>query len=147
MERCRIDGALRQHADRGGIYARQFIDTNSPRPPGDGRDGGASDLDFRTVCRGDGKMQGKRFMICATWNAPREVFDNPNGVLYAGKGTADLFLHITSNYKFTGYDIPRIMGSSIFSRTPTFRARLKTTSGIWRNTACDLKLCLMANIA
>ena len=44
-------------------------------------------------------MQGKKFMICATWNAPREVFDNPNGVLYAGKGTADLFLHITSNYK------------------------------------------------
>jgi hypothetical protein len=38
----------------------------------------------------DGKMQGKKFMICATWNAPREVFDNPNGVLYAGKGTADL---------------------------------------------------------
>ena len=28
--------------------------------------------------------------------------DNPNGVLYAGEGTADLFLHITSNYKFTG---------------------------------------------
>jgi hypothetical protein len=52
-----------------------------------------------------GKMQGKKFMICATWNAPREAFDNPNGVLYAGKGTADLFLHITSNYKFTGYDI------------------------------------------
>jgi NADPH dehydrogenase (quinone) len=40
-------------------------------------------------------------MIWATWNAPREVFDNP-GVLYAGKGTADLFLHITSNYEFTG---------------------------------------------
>jgi modulator of drug activity B len=31
-----------------------------------------------------GKMQGKKFMICATWNAPREAFDNPNGVLYAG---------------------------------------------------------------
>ena len=44
-------------------------------------------------------------MISATWNAPREAFDNPNGVLYGGKGTADLFLHITSNYKFTGYDI------------------------------------------
>jgi len=66
-----------------------------------------------------GKMQGKKFMICATWNAPREAFDNPNGVLYAGKGTADLFLHITSNYKFTGYD---------------------TTSGIWRNTTCALKI-------
>jgi multimeric flavodoxin WrbA len=32
----------------------------------------------------------------------------------------------------------RIMESSIFSRTPTFRARLKNTSGIWRNTAYDL---------
>ncbi len=52
-----------------------------------------------------GKMHGKKFMISATWNAPREAFDNPNGVLCAGKGTADLFLHITSNYKFTGCDI------------------------------------------
>jgi putative NADPH-quinone reductase len=29
-----------------------------------------------------GKMQGKKFMICATWNAPREAFDNPDVVLY-----------------------------------------------------------------
>jgi hypothetical protein len=76
-------------------------------------------------------------MIWATWNAPREVFDNPNGVLYAGKGTADLFLHITSNYKYTGQDILPIMGFSTFSRSPTSHAP-KTTSGIWRNTACDL---------
>jgi modulator of drug activity B len=44
-------------------------------------------------------------MISATWNAPRETFDNPNSFLYGGKGTADLFLPITSNYKFCGYDI------------------------------------------
>lgn len=50
-------------------------------------------------------MQGKKFMISATWNAPREAFDNPNGSLMGGKGTADLFLHITSNYKFCGYEI------------------------------------------
>lgn len=52
-----------------------------------------------------GKMQGKKFMISATWNAPRGTFDNSASVLFAGKGTADLFLHITSNYKFCGYDI------------------------------------------
>jgi modulator of drug activity B len=52
-----------------------------------------------------GKMQGRKFMISATWNAPKETFDNPNSVLYGGKGTADLFLPITSNYKFCGYDI------------------------------------------
>lgn len=52
-----------------------------------------------------GKMQGRKFMISATWNAPRDAFDNPDGVLMEGKGTADLFLAITSNYKFCGYDI------------------------------------------
>jgi modulator of drug activity B len=44
-----------------------------------------------------GKMQGRKFMISATWNAPREAFDNADSILYGGKGTADLFLHITSN--------------------------------------------------
>jgi len=52
-----------------------------------------------------GKMQGRKFMVSATWNAPKETFDNPNSVLYGGKGVADLFLPITSNYKFSGYDI------------------------------------------
>ena len=52
-----------------------------------------------------GLMQGRRFMVSATWNAPREAFDNSDGVLLGGKGVADLFLHITSNYKFTGFDI------------------------------------------
>jgi modulator of drug activity B len=52
-----------------------------------------------------GHMQGKKFMIAATWNAPAEAFDNPDGVLFGGKGVDDLLLNITSNYKFTGYDI------------------------------------------
>ena len=85
-----------------------------------------------------GKMQGKKFMICATWNAPREAFDNPNGVLYAGKGTADLFLHITPTTSSQATTFSRIMGCSISLRTPTSHARLKTTRSIWRNTACDL---------
>jgi modulator of drug activity B len=52
-----------------------------------------------------GKMQGRSFMISATWNAPREAFGNADAVLMNGKETADLFLHITSNYKFCGFDI------------------------------------------
>jgi len=52
-----------------------------------------------------GKMQGRKFMVSATWNAPRGTFDNPESYLYAGKGVADVFLPITSNYKFSGYDI------------------------------------------
>jgi NADPH dehydrogenase (quinone) len=52
-----------------------------------------------------GLMQGKKFMICATFNAPAEAFDNPAQILMQGKSTADLFLNITSNYKFCGYEI------------------------------------------
>jgi modulator of drug activity B len=52
-----------------------------------------------------GKMQGRKFMISATWNAPTATFDNPDSILFAGLGTAALFLPITSNYKFCGYDI------------------------------------------
>ena len=52
-----------------------------------------------------GKMQGKKFMICATWNAPAEAFDNPKQKLYKGKSASDLFLNITSNYAFCGYDV------------------------------------------
>jgi modulator of drug activity B len=52
-----------------------------------------------------GKMQGKKFMICATWNAPAEAFDNPVQLLMQGKSTSDLFLNITSNYRFCGCEI------------------------------------------
>ncbi|KFF05350.1 NAD(P)H-dependent oxidoreductase [Flavobacterium reichenbachii] len=52
-----------------------------------------------------GKMQGKKFMICATFNAPAESFGNPLQSLMQGKGTEDLFLNITSNYRFCGAEI------------------------------------------
>lgn len=52
-----------------------------------------------------GLLQGKKFMVCATWNAPEEAFGNPEQQLFQGKTTSDLFLHITSNYRFCGYDI------------------------------------------
>ena len=49
-----------------------------------------------------GLMQGRKFMICATWNAPAEAFDNPEQKLFEGKSTAEFFLSITSNYRFCG---------------------------------------------
>lgn len=70
-----------------------------------------------------GKMQGKKFMVSATWNAPRAAFDNPDGVLMGGKGTADLFLHITANYKFCGYDVlPDFGVFDIFKKTEAIPA-------------------------
>ena len=73
-----------------------------------------------------GKMQGKKFMVSATWNAPRDAFDNPGGVLMRGKGTADLFLNITANYKFCGYDIlPDFGVFDIFKKTEAIPAAIE----------------------
>ena len=65
-----------------------------------------------------GKMQGKKLMISATWNAPRATFDNPDSVMYGGKGTAELFLPITSNYRFTGFEILPDFGVFDIYKTP-----------------------------
>jgi len=78
-----------------------------------------SGFDSKTLLDGDGRtrsdptrqygtgghMQGKKFMVAATWNAPTATFSNPDSTLFAGKGVDDLLLNITSNYKFSGYDI------------------------------------------
>ncbi len=52
-----------------------------------------------------GLMKGKKFMICATWNAPKEAFNNASNPVFQGKTTADLFLNIISNYKFCDFEI------------------------------------------
>ncbi|MCR8667422.1 NAD(P)H-dependent oxidoreductase [Aestuariibaculum sp. M13] len=52
-----------------------------------------------------GKMYGKKFMISATWNAPRAAFGDESQALMRGKTTSDLFLNISSSYRFVGYDI------------------------------------------
>lgn len=52
-----------------------------------------------------GHLQGKKFMVSATWNAPKASFDDPKQVLFQGRSTADFFIPITSNYRFCGVDI------------------------------------------
>jgi NADPH dehydrogenase (quinone) len=77
-----------------GLHSQKFLS-------GDGR----TREDLSKQYGSGGNMHGKQFMICATWNAPKEAFDNPAQQLMQGKGTADLFLNITSNYRFCGYEI------------------------------------------
>lgn len=52
-----------------------------------------------------GKMQGKKFMVSSTWNAPKASFDDPNQKLFEGRSTADVLIQITSNYRFCGVEI------------------------------------------
>ena len=84
---------------------------------------------------------GGKFMICATWNG-REAFDNPNGELYGGKGTADLFLHITSNYKFMGFDILPDYGVFDIFKNPDIARALEDYKRIEKTPSA----CTIANI-
>ena len=52
-----------------------------------------------------GLLQGKKYMLSLTWNAPRDAFGDPGQDLFQGKTVDDLFIANTSNYKFCGVDI------------------------------------------
>lgn len=52
-----------------------------------------------------GKMQGKKFMVCSTWNAPKASFDDSQQLLFEGRSIADVLIQITSNYRFCGVEI------------------------------------------
>ncbi|VAW95585.1 Modulator of drug activity B [hydrothermal vent metagenome] len=52
-----------------------------------------------------GKMQGKKYMLSLTWNAPKECFNDKDQYLFAGKSVDDIFIGNTANYKFCGAEI------------------------------------------
>ncbi|SFD00234.1 NAD(P)H-dependent oxidoreductase [Collimonas sp. OK412] len=52
-----------------------------------------------------GKMQGKKYMLSLTWNAPEEAFGDAGQVLFQGKSVDDVFVSNTANYRFCGAEI------------------------------------------
>lgn len=52
-----------------------------------------------------GKMQGKRYMLSLTWNAPQEAFGDLSQSLFQGKTVDDIFVSNTANYKFCGAEV------------------------------------------
>ncbi len=52
-----------------------------------------------------GKMQGKKYMLSLTWNAPRQAFDDKNQNLFNGKTVDDVFVSNTAVYKFCGAEV------------------------------------------
>ncbi|MCX8534219.1 NAD(P)H-dependent oxidoreductase [Chryseobacterium luquanense] len=77
-----------------GLFSEKFLS-------GDGRTRENLTKQYGT----GGKMQGKKFMVCSTWNAPKASFDDKNQVLFEGRSTADVLIQINSNYRFCGVDI------------------------------------------
>lgn len=52
-----------------------------------------------------GRMQGKKYLLSLTWNAPQEAFGDDNQYLLAGKTVDEVFINNTASYKFCGVTI------------------------------------------
>lgn len=76
------------------MFSKKFLS-------GDGR----SETDPTKEYGTGGKMQGKKFLLSATWNAPEESFNNPKQPLWKGKSADDALSNIGANYAFVGYTI------------------------------------------
>ncbi|HEY0123603.1 NAD(P)H-dependent oxidoreductase [Paraburkholderia xenovorans] len=52
-----------------------------------------------------GRMQGKKYMLSLTWNAPRAAFDDDDQYLFKGKSVDDVMVANTANYRFCGAEV------------------------------------------
>ncbi len=52
-----------------------------------------------------GLMQGKKYMLSLTWNAPRAAFDDEGQYLFQGKSVDDIMVANTANYRFCGANV------------------------------------------
>jgi len=52
-----------------------------------------------------GLSQGKKYLLSATWNAPKEAFNDGDQVLFEGKSDDDALINLSANYKFCGYEV------------------------------------------
>lgn len=52
-----------------------------------------------------GKMQGKKFMLSLTWNAPRSAFGDKSQHLSEGRTVDDVFFPVEASYRFCGFEI------------------------------------------
>ncbi len=52
-----------------------------------------------------GLSQGKKYLLSATWNAPKEAFSDENQILFEGKSADDALINLSANYKFCGFEV------------------------------------------
>jgi len=52
-----------------------------------------------------GLLQGRKYMLSLTWNAPAAAFGDASQILFEGRSVDDVFVLNTANYKFCGMEI------------------------------------------
>ncbi len=67
---------------------------------GDGRSADAPDENYGT----GGTLEGKKYMLSLTFNAPKASFDKPGEYLFQGKSVDDLWFPMHMNFRFFGME-------------------------------------------
>ena len=67
---------------------------------GDGRSRKDSSLQYGS----GGTLDGKKYMLSLTFNAPKEAFNNSNQYLFGDKSVDDLFFPMHMNFRFFGME-------------------------------------------
>ena len=72
-----------------------------------------------------GKMQGKKYMLSLTWNAPEQAFNDEKQDLFEGRSVDDVFIGNTSNYKFCGVEVLPSFSCHDVMKAPQFENDVK----------------------
>jgi modulator of drug activity B len=67
------------------------------------KDDGRTRSDLSRKYGSGGLMQGKKYMISTTWNAPLEAFEDPDQ-FFEGKGVDGVFMWLHKNFQFFGME-------------------------------------------
>jgi len=66
-----------------------------------------------------GTLQGKKYMLSLTFNAPKDAFNNEDQWFFAGKSVDDLFLPTHLNFKFFGMEALPTFAAYDVMKNPT----------------------------
>ncbi len=75
-----------------------------------------------------GLLQGRKYMLSLTWNAPAAAFSDAHQTLFGDRSVDDVFILNTANYKFCGMEILPSFSSHDVLKAPTIEndmARLR----------------------
>ncbi len=72
-----------------------------------------------------GLSQGKKYLLSATWNAPKEAFNDDNQILFEGKSADDALINLSGNYKFCGFEVLKGFHSHDVMKNPQAEIDLK----------------------
>ncbi len=96
------------------------------------KDDGRTRSDLSKQYGSGGLMQGKKYMISTTWNAPLEALENPD-MFFEGRGVDGVFMWLHKNFQFIGMEPLPTFSCNDVRKNPNIENDLKRFKTHLRN--------------